>query len=338
VAGADGERGPSRRLLEPGADVTALLEIENVVKHFPVKGTGRVVHAVNGVSLTVKPGETLGIVGESGCGKSTLGRLALRLIEPDRGRVLFDGEDLLALSGGALRAKRREMQIVFQDPYASLDPRQSIADILAEPLKIHGLGSRGERRARVALLLKQVGLPDDAARRYPHEFSGGQRQRIGIARAVALEPKLIVADEPVSALDVSIQAQILNLLVDLKRALGLSYIFISHDLAVVEYISDRVAVMYLGHIVETGTAADLYAAPAHPYTQALISAIPEPDPDRPRQRIVLGGDVPNPEQPPPGCPFHPRCPKAQAICSIEMPPATNVGTEARPHMVRCHMY
>ena len=318
--------------------MSPLLQVEDVVKHFPVKGTGRVVHAVNGVSIEVKRGETLGIVGESGCGKSTLGRLALRLIEADSGKVRFEGEELSRLSGAALRARRREMQIVFQDPYASLDPRQSVADILAEPFAIHGVGTRRERGEFVARLLQRVGLPEDAARRFPHEFSGGQRQRIGIARAIALEPKLIVADEPVSALDVSIRSQILNLLVDLKRALGLSYVFISHDLAVVEYISDRVAVMYLGHIVETGSAAELYANPAHPYTQALISAILEPDPERPRQRIVLGGDVPNPERPPTGCPFHPRCPKAQAICAVEMPPAKNLGTEERPHLVRCHMY
>ncbi len=318
--------------------MTALLELEEVIKHFPVKGKGTVVHAVNGVTLSLRRGETLGIVGESGCGKSTLGRLALRLIEADRGRISFEGEDLRALPPRALRARRREMQMVFQDPYASLDPRQSITDILAEPLKIHGLGPGARRRERVRRLIEQVGLPPDAERRYPHEFSGGQRQRIGIARAIALEPKLIVADEPVSALDVSIRSQILNLLVDLKRVLGLSYIFISHDLAVVEYISDRVAVMYLGHIVETGTAADLYAAPLHPYTQALISAILEPNPDRPRQRVVLGGDVPNPEHPPSGCPFHPRCPKAMPVCSAEMPQAKTLGTQTRPHLVRCHLY
>ncbi|HXV26200.1 MAG TPA: oligopeptide/dipeptide ABC transporter ATP-binding protein [Alphaproteobacteria bacterium] len=327
-----------RSLLESGAVVNALLELEEVVKHFPVKGKGTVVHAVNGVTLTLHHGETLGIVGESGCGKSTLGRLALRLIEADRGAIRFEGEDVRALSGAALRAKRREMQMVFQDPYASLDPRQQIADILAEPLKIHAIGSSAERRAQVRDLLDKVGLPSDAAHRYPHEFSGGQRQRIGIARAIALEPKLIVADEPVSALDVSIRSQILNLLVDLKRALNLSYIFISHDLAVVEYISDRVVVMYLGHIVEMGTATDLYASPAHPYTQALISAIPEPDPDRPRRRIVLGGDVPNPEFPPPGCPFHPRCPKAMPVCSADMPPVKALGGGQPPHLVRCHLY
>ena len=325
-------------MLESGALVTALLELDDIVKHFPVKGTNRVVHAVNGVSLTVRRGETLGIVGESGCGKSTLGRLALRLIEADSGEIRFEGEDLRALSSRALRSKRREMQIVFQDPYASLDPRQSVGDILAEPLKIHGLANGSGRRERVRKLLDQVGLPQDSARRYPHEFSGGQRQRIGIARAIALEPKLIVADEPVSALDVSIRSQILNLLVDLKRALSLSYVFISHDLAVVEYISDRVVVMYLGHIVETGTAAELYATPKHPYTQALISAIPEPDPERPRRRLVLGGDVPNPEQPPSGCPFHPRCPKAMPVCSTEMPPPKNFGSDERPHWVRCHLY
>ncbi|HEX6102259.1 MAG TPA: dipeptide/oligopeptide/nickel ABC transporter ATP-binding protein, partial [Alphaproteobacteria bacterium] len=223
--------------------MTRLLELQDVVKHFPVKGTGRVVHAVNGVSLSMRPGETLGIVGESGCGKSTLGRLALRLIEPDRGQVRFDGVDLLALSGRALRARRREMQIVFQDPYASLDPRQSVADILAEPLKIHGLGDGKARRERVAKLLQQVGLPADAARRYPHEFSGGQRQRIGIARAIALEPKLIVADEPVSALDVSVQAQVLNLLEEVQDEFGLTYLVVAHDLAVVRHISDRIGVM-----------------------------------------------------------------------------------------------
>jgi oligopeptide/dipeptide ABC transporter ATP-binding protein len=325
-------------VLESGALVTPLLQLNEVVKHFPVKGTNRVVHAVNGVSLTVRRGETLGIVGESGCGKTTLGRLALRLIEADSGEIRFEGEDLRTLSPRALRAKRREMQIVFQDPYASLDPRQSVGDILAEPLKIHGLANGSGRRERIKKLLDQVGLSQDAARRYPHEFSGGQRQRIGIARAIALQPKLIVADEPVSALDVSIRSQILNLLVDLKRALNLSYVFISHDLAVVEYISDRVVVMYLGHIVETGTAADLYAAPKHPYTQALISAILEPDPERPHRRLVLGGDVPNPERPPSGCPFHPRCPKAMPVCSMEMPSAKNLGSDERPHLVRCHLY
>jgi oligopeptide/dipeptide ABC transporter ATP-binding protein len=318
--------------------VTRLVDLDTVVKHFPVKGTGRTIHAVNGVSLEIAPGETLGIVGESGCGKSTLGRLVLRLIEADSGEIRFEGEDLRRLSPAALRAVRRKMQIVFQDPYASLDPRQSVGDILAEPLVIHGIGNRKSRRARVEELLRLVGLPDDAAGRYPHEFSGGQRQRIGIARAIALEPKLIVADEPVSALDVSIQSQILNLLVDLKRALGLSYLFISHDLSVIEHVSDRVAVMYLGRIVETGRADDLYANPAHPYTQALISAIPEPDPDRPRQRIVLAGDVPNPESLPPGCPFHPRCPKAMPQCAQVPPVSRDIGRDGVSHLVSCHLY
>ena len=318
--------------------MTRLVDLDTVVKHFPVKGTGRTIHAVNGVSLEIAPGETLGIVGESGCGKSTLGRLVLRLIEADSGEIRFEGEDLRRLSPAALRAVRRKMQIVFQDPYASLDPRQSVGDILAEPLVIHGIGNRKSRRARVEELLRLVGLPDDAAGRYPHEFSGGQRQRIGIARAIALEPKLIVADEPVSALDVSIQSQILNLLVDLKRALGLSYLFISHDLSVIEHVSDRVAVMYLGRIVETGRADDLYANPAHPYTQALISAIPEPDPDRPRQRIVLAGDVPNPESLPPGCPFHPRCPKAMSQCAQVPPASRDIGRDGVSHLVSCHLY
>ena len=254
------------------------------------------------------------------------------------GEIRFEGEDLRRLSPAALRAVRRKMQIVFQDPYASLDPRQSVGDILAEPLVIHGIGNRTSRRARVEELLRLVGLPDDAAGRYPHEFSGGQRQRIGIARAIALEPKLIVADEPVSALDVSIQSQILNLLVDLKRALGLSYLFISHDLSVIEHVSDRVAVMYLGRIVETARADDLYANPAHPYTQALISAIPEPDPDRPRQRIVLAGDVPNPESLPPGCPFHPRCPKAMPHCAHVPPASRDIGRDGVSHLVSCHLY
>ena len=315
-----------------------LLELVEVVKHFRSKdGTG-VVHAVDGVSLTLRRGETLGIVGESGCGKSTLARVALRLVEPTAGAIRFEGEDLLALGPRALRARRRDMQLVFQDPYASLDPRFTVGAIIAEPLAIHGIGSRETRRRKVAELLRTVGLEADAARRYPHEFSGGQRQRIGIARAIALEPKLVIADEPVSALDVSIQSQILNLLADLKERLGLSYVFISHDLAVVEHISDRVAVMYLGRVVETADTDDLYARPAHPYTQALISAIPQPEPERRRERIVLGGDVPNPEAPPPGCPFHPRCPKAMPRCRSEAPEPRDIGTPERPHLVSCHLY
>jgi oligopeptide/dipeptide ABC transporter ATP-binding protein len=293
---------------------------------------------VEDVSLALQPGETLGIVGESGCGKSTLARLMLRLVEPSAGTVRFAGEDLLALSPAALRARRRDMQLIFQDPYASLDARFTVGDSIAEPLAIHGIGDRATRRARVAELLSLVGLEPEAARRYPHEFSGGQRQRIVIARAIALSPKLVIADEPVSALDVSIQSQILNLLADLKAQLGLSYIFISHDLAVVEHVSDRVAVMYLGRIVETAPSAALFAKPSHPYTQALISAVPQPDPERRRERIVLSGDVPNPEAPPPGCPFHPRCPQAMDVCRSVFPEVSERGTAERPHRVRCHLY
>jgi ABC-type oligopeptide transport system ATPase subunit len=276
-----------------------LLAIEQLSKHFPVKGGGRV-HALNGVSLVQQRGETIGIVGESGCGKSTLARAVLRLIEPSAGRVRFEGEDLGALSPRALRRRRRDMQIVFQDPYAALDPRFRIDATLEEPLVIHRQGGRRARREKVRELLALVGLPDDALARYPHEFSGGQRQRIGIARAIAVDPKLLVLDEPVSALDVSIQSQILKLLVELRERLSLSYLFISHDLAVIRYISERVAVMYLGQIVELGAAATIYESAAHPYTQALLSAIPQPDPERRRARIVLTGDVPNPEHPPPG--------------------------------------
>jgi oligopeptide/dipeptide ABC transporter ATP-binding protein len=315
-----------------------ILEVENLRKHFRSKDGRGVVHAVEDVSFALTRGETLGIVGESGCGKSTLARLVLRLVEPTSGRVRFEGEDLLALNAARLRTRRRDMQIVFQDPYASLDPRLTIGTIVGEPLAIHGVGNRRARRAKVAELLATVGLEPDAAARYPHEFSGGQRQRIGIARAIALEPKLVVADEPVSALDLSIQSQILNLLLELKQRLGLSYIFISHDLAVVEHVSDRVAVMYLGRVVELADTAALYERPAHPYTQALISAIPEPDPERRQARIVLTGDIPNPESPPPGCPFHPRCPKAMPVCREQAPRTTDLGTPERPHLVDCHLY
>jgi len=315
-----------------------LLEVMDVAKHFPSKDGRGTVKAVDGVSLTLGLGETLGIVGESGCGKSTLARLLLRLIEPTSGQVRFAGEDLLALGSRALRARRRDMQIVFQDPYASLDSRLPVGAIIAEPLEIHRVGDRQRRRQRVAELLSLVGLEPDAARRYPHEFSGGQRQRIGIARAIALEPRLVVLDEPVSALDVSIQSQILNLLTDLKARLGLSYVFISHDLAVVEHISDRVAVMYLGRVVETTTTAALYAKPAHPYTQALISAVATPDPGQRTQRIVLQGDPPSPETPPPGCPFHPRCPQAMERCKREIPLLRNIAADGAPHRVSCLLY
>ena len=313
-----------------------ILEAARLVKHFPVKG-GRI-HAVNGVSLRQERGETIGIVGESGCGKSTLARTVLRLIEPTSGQLRFDGEDLLTLGPRALRRRRRDMQIIFQDPYASLDPRVRIGVSIAEPLIVHQLGSRAERARRVAELLELVGLGAEAAERYPHEFSGGQRQRVGIARAIAAGPKLVIADEPVSALDVSIQSQILNLLALLRGRLNLSVLFISHDLAVIRYISDRVAVMYLGQLVEVGTAAVIYEQPAHPYTQALLSAIPQPDPLRRSQRIVLEGDVPSPEDPPAGCPFHPRCPQAMDRCRSEIPLERDLGTDATPHRVRCHLY
>ncbi|MGE0119534.1 MAG: ABC transporter ATP-binding protein [Dongiaceae bacterium] len=325
--------------LRPAPTTAApLLELSDVVKHFPSKDGRGTVKAVDGVSLTLGPGETLGIVGESGCGKSTLARLMLRLTEPTAGQVRFAGEDLLALGSRAMRARRRDMQIVFQDPYAALDSRLPVGAIIAEPLEIHRVGDRQRRRQRVAELLSLVGLEADAATRYPHEFSGGQRQRIGIARAIALEPKLVVLDEPVSALDVSIQSQILNLLMDLKTRLGLSYVFISHDLAVVEHVSDRVAVMYLGRVVETTDTAALYARPAHPYTEALMSAVVEPDPARRAQRIVLQGDPPSPESPPTGCSFHPRCPKMMERCAREPPLLRNIGADGAPHRVSCHLY
>ncbi|PZF75191.1 hypothetical protein DK847_19525 [Aestuariivirga litoralis] len=312
--------------------MTALLEARGLSKFFPARDGKGLVRAVNDVSLSLAPGETLGIVGESGCGKSTLARMLMRLIEPSEGKVLLEGEDLLSLAKGAMRQRRRDIQIVFQDPYASLDPRMSIAQIIAEPLDIHGIGTKAERAAKVKDLIDLVGLDPSAASRYPHEFSGGQRQRIGIARAIALEPKLVVLDEPVSALDVSIQSQILNLLDDLKSRLRLSYIFISHDLSVVQHVSDRVAVMYLGRIVEEGPAEAVLGAPRHPYTQALMSAIPEIDPTRRKSHQLLPGDPPNPENIPSGCPFHPRCPIAQDICRTE-PPAFRTAGASR---ARCH--
>ena len=305
-------------------------------KHFRGK-EGRILKAVEEVSLTLAPGETLGIVGESGSGKSTLGRLMLGLHQPTAGKVRFEGVDLARYRRGEAAPLRRHMQPIFQDPYASLDPRFTVGDSIAEPLVIHRVGDQ-RPAPEVAELLEIVGLEPDAAQRYPHEFSGGQRQRIGIARAIALEPRLIVADEPVSALDVSIQSQILNLLIDLKARLELSYVFISHDLAVVEHISDRVAVMYLGRIVETAETAALYRRPAHPYTEALMSAVPEPDPEHRRERIILAGDAPNPEDPPPGCPFHPRCPKAFARCQNEAPAVVDLGSPSSSHLVSCHLH
>src|ERR1700716_2077197 len=287
-----------------------LVRVRGLVKHFPVEGSDDVVRAVDGVSFEILRGETLGLVGESGCGKSTAGRCLLRLIEPTEGDIQFEGCDVTAMGKSDLRQLRRQMQIIFQDPNASLNPRMKVGDIVAEPLVIHGIGNKEERRERVAWLLGKVGLDTDFMKRYSHEFSGGQLQRIGVARALALNPKLIVADEPVSALDVSVQAQVVNLLQDLQKEFGLTYLFISHGLAVVEHISTRVAVMYLGRIVEVATAADLYASPLHPYTKALLSAIPVPDPRHKRERIVLQGDVPTPINPPSGCRFRTRCPIA----------------------------
>ena len=292
-----------------------LLDVRNLVKHFPVHNSDDVVQAVDGISFHLTQGETLGLVGESGCGKSTVGRCLLRLIEPTSGEVLFEGENIIGLPNNKIQALRREMQIIFQDPYASLNPRLSIRQIVAEPLKIHKIGNKTEQNERVADLLQKVGLDPKYADRYPHEFSGGQRQRIGIARALALNPKLIICDEPVSALDVSVQAQVVNLLQDLQNEFGLTYLFISHGLAVVEHISDRVAVMYLGKIVEICDAAELYSLPLHPYTKALLSAIPIPDPTQKRERIVLKGDVPTPINPPSGCRFRTRCPIAIEECA-----------------------
>jgi oligopeptide/dipeptide ABC transporter ATP-binding protein len=292
-----------------------LVRVRRLVKHFAVEGSDDLVRAVDGVTFEILRGETLGLVGESGCGKSTVGRCLLRLIEPTSGEVVFDDRNVLTLGRRELRELRKQMQIIFQDPYASLNPRMSVRDIVSEPLVVHGLGNKEERRERVAELLRKVGLDPDYMNRYPHEFSGGQRQRIGVARALALHPKLIVADEPVSALDVSVQAQVVNLLQDLQQEFGLTYLFISHGLAVVEHISTRVAVMYLGRIVEVASAVDLYSQPLHPYTQALLSAIPIPDPRRKRERIMLEGDVPTPINPPSGCRFRTRCPAAISECA-----------------------
>lgn len=292
-----------------------LVNVRHLVKHFPVEGSDDVVRAVDDVSFEILRGETLGLVGESGCGKSTVGRCLLRLIEPTAGEIDFDGRNVRTLNRGDLRELRREMQIVFQDPYASLNPRMRVGDIVGEPLVIHNIGTKNDRYERVGELLRRVGLDPDYRKRYPHEFSGGQRQRIGVARTLALNPKLIVADEPVSALDVSVQAQVVNLLQELQQEFGLTYLFISHGLAVVEHISTRVAVMYLGRIVEIAPAAELYLRPLHPYTQALLSAIPVPDPKRKRERIVLQGDVPTPINPPSGCRFRTRCPIAIDECA-----------------------
>ncbi len=318
-----------------------LLDVRNLRMHFPVRGgvwlkARAWCRAVDGVSLTLRSGETLGLVGESGCGKSTLGKSLVRLHRPTTGQILFNGTDLAPLSQRQLKPLRREIQMVFQDPGESLNARHSVGELLAEPFIIHRIGTATDRPARVAALLDRVGLPASASDRFPFEFSGGQRQRIGIARALALNPKLIICDEPVSALDVSIQGQVLNLLLDLQRELGLAYLFIAHDLAVVKHVSDRIAVMYLGHIVETADASTLYRRAAHPYTRALISAIPEPEPRRRSTRIVLKGDVPSPINPPSGCPFHPRCVHATDRCRVEKP-ALRPPDPARPtHEVACH--
>jgi oligopeptide/dipeptide ABC transporter ATP-binding protein len=316
---------------------TDLVRVSNLTKYFPVHGgvLQRVVaqvKAVENVSFTVREGETLGLVGESGCGKTTVGRTMLRLTEPTSGKVEFDGTNVFGLRGKELKAMRRQMQIIFQDPYASLDPRMPIGESVMEGLRIHGIGTKRERFDTAIETLKKVGLEDYHARRYPHEFSGGQRQRIGIARALALRPKFIVCDEPVSALDVSIQSQVLNILKDLQKEFGLTYLFIAHNLSVVEHISDRVAVMYLGKMVEMAGREEMFRSPLHPYTQALMSAIPIPDPKVRRERIILKGDVPSPLNPPSGCRFHPRCPVAMPHCKVEEPPLIEA---AQDHWVAC---
>jgi oligopeptide/dipeptide ABC transporter ATP-binding protein len=316
-----------------------LLSVQNLKKYFPIhqgvfSSVAAYVKAVDDVSFSINKGETFGLVGESGCGKTTAGRAILRLIEPDAGTIRFDGIDLMSLGKQDLRRKRRDMQLIFQDPYASLNPRMTIRSIVGEPFAIHDIGSGSEREGRVADLMKTVGLQPTDLNRYPHEFSGGQRQRIGIARALALKPKLIVADEPVSALDVSIQAQIINLLADLQEEFGLTYLFISHAIPVIEHISTRIGVMYLGKLVEVGTSAQICTAPQHPYTQALLKAVPIPDPAAKKQRVILSGDVPTPIDPPPGCRFHTRCPIAVDRCKVEEPPLRQI---ADGRVAACHL-
>jgi oligopeptide/dipeptide ABC transporter ATP-binding protein len=316
-----------------------LLSVQNLKKYFPIhqgvfSSVAAYVKAVDDVSFSINKGETFGLVGESGCGKTTAGRAILRLIEPDAGTIRFDGIDLMRLGKQDLRLKRRDMQLIFQDPYASLNPRMTIRSIVGEPFAIHDIASGSEREDRVADLMKTVGLQPTVLNRYPHEFSGGQRQRIGIARALALKPKLIVADEPVSALDVSIQAQIINLLADLQEQFGLTYLFISHAIPVIEHISTRIGVMYLGKLVEVGTSAEICTAPQHPYTQALLKAVPIPDPAAKKKRVILSGDVPTPIDPPPGCRFHTRCPIAVDRCKVEEPPLRKI---ADGRVAACHL-
>jgi peptide/nickel transport system ATP-binding protein len=324
-------------MLEPSRPL--VLEVTDLKKHFPIKKgllrrTVGHVYAVDGVTLSIRAGETLALVGESGCGKSTVGRAILRLIEPTAGQIKVNGTDITHLSKAELRPFRRAMQIIFQDPFSSLDPRMSAGSIVGEPLRVHGLGSARERRARVADIFKRVGLRPEHIDNYPHQFSGGQRQRIGIARALALEPSLIVGDEPVSALDVSIQAQILNLVMNLQDELGLTYLFISHNLAVVEHVSHHIAVMYLGRIVEYTDKKTLFTSPQHPYTESLLAAVPVPDPAIKRKKMILQGDVPSPVRPPPGCHFHTRCPYAIDRCKVEEPALR----EVRPgQLVACHL-
>ena len=318
---------------------TSVLDVQGLVKHYSVGrglfGSGRRrLHAVDGVSFAIAPGETLGLVGESGCGKSTVGKAVLRLVEPTAGRIVLEGEDITALSRSALIAKRRKMQVIFQDPYSSLNPRMTAGEIVQEPLINFGIGTRAEQQERVAALFARVGLRPDQRNNYPHEFSGGQRQRLGIARALALGPSVVIADEPVSALDVSVQAQVINLLMDLQEEYGLSYLFIAHDLGVVEHISHRVAVMYLGKIVETAPREMLFAEPRHPYTEALLAAVPVSHPRMRRRRVVLKGDVPSPINPPSGCRFHTRCPIAVARCREEEPALLG---DSSGHSVACHL-
>lgn len=321
---------------------TEILKIENLKTHFPIRGgifSHVVAHlkAVDGISLTVQKGETLGVVGESGCGKSTLGRTILRLYNPTGGTIVFQGQNITTASRPALRPLRRHMQMIFQDPFSSLNPRMTIERIICEPFRLHRVYDTSQQRNEAIQLLQVVGLRDDCLKKYPHELSGGQRQRVGIARAIALKPQLIIADEPIAALDVSIQSQILNLLRELKQSLQLTYLFISHDLSVVRYVSDRVAVMYLGKIVELTDASHIYENPKHPYTQALMSAIPQPDPTQTVKHETLPGDVPSAVNPPSGCAFHPRCRYAQHICTTQTPQLRNIASKTKKHWVSCHL-